>query len=614
MAEDRKSYAFWAPKLEPKERAERAIKAQRVICDLPSECYRRDRDIYNIRLYENNPVITLYSFAGKFYSESPSLAMLPPEISVNNKAKSAIDTMASQIFSTDQRPRFRTVDGNSRQRRRARELQNFADGLKQELKLHRLRKRAGLDAAILESGVGAIQLFRDNGRVGAERALATEFSVSPKDGMIDGQCRTLYRQRPVARDKVIVDFSPSDEKDPVYRAIREAPQLSSGDVDDDLLIYEAWHLPTNKDSDDGWHAIALDYEGGIPLLVEPFKRRRHDVVFFALEGKFTTVWGNSMMSQVRELQQRINMNDYRKTKAFKLFHAGHLYVNREAKIKKSMLSNEIGSVWEGNGDVAPQAIQFQAVTAQYQAEIKADGDLIFANLGINIGASDGSTQLGANAPAEALREETAKGDKRNSVRQQNWEDFDIDCIKVALDIVRDIVTHNDDGEERKTKVGYKVATPGRRGLSLSDWKDVGLDEEDYILDVKPASPVPTDPAGLVAHGKEMVDMGVWTPKQFEGYLQDLDPDGRSNRQLSQERLLEKTFEQLLYDKKAAAAPDEFTNLGLALELGPEFLAQGQEDGVADKHLERLRRYLKKCKAMMPPLPVAPPGPPVQAAA
>lgn len=611
MAEDtRKSFAFWKPGLEPKERAELAIKAQRVICDLPSECYRRDRDIYNIRLYENNPVITLYSFAGKFYSESPSLAMLPPEVSVNNKAKSAIDTMASQIFSTDQRPRFRTVDGNYRQRRRARELQTFADGLKQELKLHRLRKRIGLDSAILESGVGAIQFYRDNGRVAAQRALATEFSVDPMDGMIDGQNQTLYRRRPVARDKVIADFSPTDEKDPIARAIREMPALSTGGPTDDLELFEAWHLATNKSTDDGWHVIALDTEGGLPLLVEPFKRRRHDVVFFALESKFTTIWGNSMMSQVRELQQRINMNDYRKTKAFKLFHAGHLYVNREAKIKKSMLSNEIGSVWEGNGDVAPQAIQFQQVTAQFQQEIKADGDLIFANLGINIGASDGSTQLGANAPAAALREETSKSDQRNSVRQQNWEDNDIDCIKVALDIVRDIVTNDDGGEKRKTKSGYKVATPGKRGLTVTDWKDVGLDEEDYVLDVKPASPVPTDPDGLVAFGERMVELQAWKPEELAGYMQDLDADGRTNRQQSQERLLEKTFEKLLYDKKAAAVPDEFTNLGLALQLGPEFLAQGEEDGVPDKHLERLRRYLKKCKAMMPP-----PAPPqAQAAA
>src|SRR5580698_6171121 len=100
MAEERQSFAFWEPDIDgdddavDKERAHRAIRAQLAVCELPAETYRRDRDLYNIRLYENNPVITLYSFAGKFYSEAPTLAMMPPEVSVNNKAKSAIDTMA----------------------------------------------------------------------------------------------------------------------------------------------------------------------------------------------------------------------------------------------------------------------------------------------------------------------------------------------------------------------------------------------------------------------------------------------------------------------------------------------------------------------------------------
>jgi hypothetical protein len=57
------------------------------------------------------------------------------------------------------------------------------------------------------------------------------------------------------------------------------------------------------------------------------------------------------------------------------------------------------------------------------------------------------------------------------------------------------------------------------------------------------------------------------------------------------------FEELLYEKVAAAVPDEFTNLKLALEIGTEYLAQGEEDGVPEKHLERVRRYLKKCKAL-----------------
>jgi hypothetical protein len=235
-------------------------------------------------------------------------------------------------------------------------------------------------------------------------------------------------------------------------------------------------------------------------------------------------------------------------------------------------------------------IQFTGATADIDAAIERDGQRIFDNLGINVGASTGDTSRGLGASAAAMREETQKTDRRNSERQQRWEQFHLDIVRAALGVVRDIVG-KDGGKS------YKVGLPERRGLTVVDWKQASMDEKSYVLDVRPASPVPTDPAGLMAFGKDMVDMGAWTPQQLAGFMQDLDADGRVNRQLAQERRLEKTFESLLYDKAASAAPDEFTNLQMALDIGTEYLAQGEEDGVPEKHLERVRRYLKRCKSL-----------------
>lgn len=610
VSEERKSFAFWAEGLESAERAKRAIKAQEIICNLPQETYRRDMDIRNIRLYENNPVVTLFSYAGNYYAETSTVAMPPPEQSVNNKAKAMIDTMAAQIFSTDQRARCKTVDGNYRQKRRARELQNFADGLAFELKLHKHRKRAGYDSAILESGVGVLMFYRDGGRVAVERCLATEFSIDVQDGLVNGCVQTLYRRRPMARDRVKKVFggdTTGENAGPNDKAIDGCPNVSiAGAPSDYIEVWEAWHLPSVKGGDDGWHTIAVDHEGG-DLLVEPYKKQHFPAVFFKLEDKFTGAWGNSLMTQARGLQVRINMNEYRVQRAIKLFHAGHLYIDRAANMKKSLMSNEIGTVWEGDGPQPPQQLLFNAVTAEMYQNIKSDGELIFANAGINIGASQGASQLGANAPAAAMREETAKSDTRNGPRQQNWEEFHLDCMSVALDLVRDIVTHNDKGEKRTTASGYKVASPGKRGLTVADWSKAAMDQEDYVLEIKAASPIPTDPAGLMAMGERMVEIGAWQPDELAGYMQDLDADSRVNLYESQRRSLEETFEKLLYDKAAAAVPDEFTNVKIALKLGPEYLEQGKEDGVPDKHIDRLRRYLKRCGALVPP--PAPPGPP-----
>lgn len=592
------TFGWWFDQLTPQDRASAAVKCQRMICELPGETYRRDRDLFNIRLYENNPVITLYNFAGAYYSEAPTMSLPVPEQSTNNKAKAAIDTLAAQIASTNQRARFMVVDGDYRQRRRARELQTFTDGLVLELKLHALRQRAFLDAAILESGVGAITFYRKDGRCAAERALATEFSVSPSDGMINGQPRTLYRRRPISRDALRADFK-GDEA--ALEAINAAPRVKTGDPSDQVEVFEATHLRSGADADDGWRVMAVDVavNGGL-LAAEEYKKDHHETVFFAIEGRFTTGWGLSLMTQARKLQCRINANEYRSERTTKLFSGGHLYLNKAAQISTPQITNENGSIWKGNGPAAEAlaVIQFNGMTADIDAKIVRDGQLIFENLGISIAAAQAETNSGLNESGAAKREEVAKSDQRNAVRQQRWEQFHLDCVHVALGIVRDCVTQTSEGKDRKkTAKSYKVATPGRRGLTVTDWKDVAIDEQDYVLEIKPANPIPTEPSGLVAFGEKMIQLAAWKPERLAGYLQDLDAEGRTNRQMSQERQLEKVFEAMLYDKVAAAMPDEFTNLGLALEIGTEYLSQGMEDGVPEKHLERVRRYLKKCKAL-----------------
>lgn len=615
---DRDPAAYWAEGLTPQERADKMVMAARVVSDLPSETYRRDRDLYNIRLYENNPVITLYNFAGKYYSDAATLALPPPEQSTNNKAKACIDTFASQVFSTNQRARCVVNDGDYRQRRRARELQHFCDGLAHELKLHALRKRAGKDASILESGVGLIQFFREGDRVKAQRVLATEMAIDPLDGLVDGKPRTLYRRRPVPRAYVMAKWGKTDKQ---RYAIEHAGRVTTGGAPaDHIEVFESWTLPTIPgETEDGWHLIAVDFAEGM-LVCDEYTKDHHEIVGYCVEDRFTTSWGLSLMTQVRRLQCRINANDYRIERAQKLYHAGHLYLNRAAQVNKSSLTNEIGSIWEGNGPAgeAMSYIQFQAVTKEMYDQIERDGQRIFENLGINVGSSTGQTALGANAPAEALREEKTKVDQRNSERQQRWEQFHIDCVMVALGIVREIVA----GKDRKTARGYQVALPGRHGLTRVDWKDVAMDEGDFVLEIKPASPIPTDPEGLIAKGRELVQDQVWTPDQLADAIQDLDVDGRVSRKAAQRRRLEKIFDELLYEPKAAYLPDEFTNAQLALDVGTEALAQGEEDGVPEKHLERVRRYLRKVQrnaqaaqqAQQPPPGPQQGAPPAQAAA
>jgi hypothetical protein len=306
----------------------------------------------------------------------------------------------------------------------------------------------------------------------------------------------------------------------------------------------------------------------------------------------------------------------------------HLYIDRSSNLKKSTISNEIGTGWEGTGPNPPQQIVFKSAPPELYQQIERDGQRIFEDLGVNLQASQGASETGLESSGEARREARKTLDERNSMRQQRYEEFHLQLVRVALSIVRDIVENpieeaeDEVAKKRKSKTkpkgSYSVQAKSAGGYAKIDFAEIAVDEENYRVLVKPASIVPIDPEGLKAHGQDMVDLGVWTPDQLAEAWQDLDIDGRTNSTVSRRRSLQKKFDATLYDGKPLTPPDEFTDKALAMRVGLDALALGEEDGVPDVHLEMLRRYLRQLNRLPAPQTAAPaapgpaPAPPVAA--
>ncbi|HEX5370012.1 MAG TPA: hypothetical protein VFY10_11405 [Dehalococcoidia bacterium] len=606
------SLALWEEGLEPSERARRMIATKKLISGLMSEKDRRDYDLFNLRLYSKNNDLMLYDLFNQGFVDSGRGVIAPTENSKNNRAKAAIDTLASQVASTDTRARCEVIDGDYRVRRRARKLQAFDDGLADELKLARVKRRMFMDSAVFESGVGVQLGYRNGNRVAFDRVLPTELAIDPSDGFVNGQARTIYRERPMPLANILRDFGGTPELD---EKIRAAKQVHTGGTPiDQRLVYESWTLPTEEGAGDGWHIIAVDIDGG-DLVVEQYERMIHCLVFFAIEERFTGTWGNSLMTQARDLQIRINANDFRIERSTKVFHAQHLYTYTGQQLKKSKLSNEIGTVWEGATPDPPKQITFTSAAPELYQQIERDGQRIFEDLGVNLQASQGVSEAGLDASGEARREARKTLDERNSIRQQNYEDLHLDLIRVANMIAKEIADEPDDeAEDGKKKRGYPVVAKLGKYYQRIDWKDVAIDEANYKLMKKPASPVPTDPEGLLARGQDLVDMGLWTPDRLAEAWGDLDIDGRIDATVAKRRNLERKIDEALYEGAALMPPDEFTDYKLAMEVGLELLNQAEEDGVPQKSVEKVRRYLRQVNRAnnatnAPPPPAAAPAPP-----
>lgn len=618
------SLALWEEGIDDAERARRMVATWKLISELQTEKDRRSYDLFNLRLYGKNNDLTLYDHFAAQFVDTGKVNVPAIENSKNNRAKAAIDTLASQVASTDVRARAEVVDGDYKVRRRARKLQVFADGLADELQFPRIKRRAWMDASVFDSAVGCVQMYRSGNRVAQQRVLPTELAIDPSDGFVDGVPRTIYRCRPVPRANVHADFGDTARARTAIDAAKPIQGASATPIDQ-ILVYESWTLPTGPDEKDGYHVVSVDTLDGW-LVVDAYTKPHHELVFLKVEDRFTGAWGNSPMTQVRDLQIRINANDYRVERNTKIFSAQHLYVDRSTNLAKSTLSNEIGTAWEGTGPNPPQQIKFQCAPKELYDQIERDGQRIFEDLGINLQSSQGATEAGLDASGAARREAKKSLDGRNSIRQQRYEDFHLDLLRVALSIARDIANEPEDevakarAKKASKQRGYTVKGRDNRRLTVIDFNDIAIDEADYKLTVKPASIVPTTPEGLIAFGQDMMDTGLWTADVFAEYWQDLDADGRTNAIVAKRRNLENKFDKALYDGATLKPPDEFTNYKLAMEIGLQFLDQGEEDGVLDKSLEKLRRYLRQVKrldaavsAQAAPAPAAAPAPVAAAA-
>jgi hypothetical protein len=160
---------------------------------------------------------------------------------------------------------------------------------------------------------------------------------------------------------------------------------------------------------------------------------------------------------------------------------------------------------------------------------------------------------------------------------------------------------------------YHVKSPGARFLETINWRDVRLEDDQYVMQCFPVSSLPNDPAGRLQTVQEYVQAGFYSQRQAKRLLAF--PD------LEQEDSLAQASEDYLYgildrvvENGEPTVIEPLDNLALALELTLEYYHRGKEQNLEEERLEMLRRMIAQVNALQaaslpPPAPMpALPGP------
>lgn len=609
---DGSSEAWQSPDFDDsiEDRGAAMVKASMAIEQTADEGLRADQNMMMARMYEAQPITSAYAYMGKYFGSNtttyPTWSF--EDSSTWNVARSVVGTAAAMIGRSRPRARWITEGGNYKQKKRAKDATSFCDGWAQEEDLYATTFKMLIDSLVMDFGV--VQLVDCGDKVAIERCLPGEIKVDPIDGLM-GCPRTIYRTRFYSKAMAKQKFGKGKPK--IREAIDGAETVDPRGLDgqsDMIRIHEAWHLASEDGADDGLHIIAIEttVAEGQTLFAEKWTHDWFPLVFLRWEDALFGFHGRSLMSQLSNIQSTINTLIYRIDKALRLVAVPRLAIPRGAKLAKSSLSNLIAGSIDFSGPVAPTPLEWRAMGQEVydwlEQQIQKAFDLPGISRNSASGVKDPATKSGA-----AIRESLDVQATRIQVYQQRWEAAHVEIYRKMILMVSAIVKDKRGGS-------YVVKAPmGKDSLRKIDFADIGIDMEESRVEVWPVSQMPLTPQGRLDYVNDMVTSGLWTLERAKQAMEDLDLDSANNLELSVARLMEKEFEEMLYDG-VPSHPDELLagTYDQVLKTAAQYYNMGRYEEAPAKHLDLLRRYMEELKELAAAVPANTNAPPAAAAA
>lgn len=536
------------------------------------------------RLADYNKYSRLYS---NFRGLGLSAQRLPNNLNNNqerityNGIQSGIDTVVAKMAKNKPKPLFLTSGGDYKIQRRAKKLDKFCEGIFYENKSYELGPEILTDSGVV--GDGIVHVFDLHDRVTWERVLAEELFVDQIEA-INGNPRQMFRVKAIDR-QVLIERYP--EKSAVIKRAAPVDTKYLGqvqNVSDQIMIVEAWHLPSGPDATDGMHAICIEGE----LLNPQDLDYEHDCFPFAKlpwSKRRMGYWSEGGAEQVQGTQLEMNKILWVIQRSMKLMGSFKIWMGFDSKIVTEHFNSEIGSIIKGA--MPPQYLLPPIVQPELYSHFMTLKGLLYERLGVSM-LSAGSQKPEGLDSGKALREFNNIESDRFQVLGQKYETFMLDLAKLSIQCAKGIYERTEN---------YKVQVPGKKFIEEIDWKDVDLEEDQFVMKVYPVSSLPQDPAGRLQTVQEYMQAGMLSLRQGRRLLDFPDLEQVEGLANASEDYIHQMLEKIVDDGEYTA-PDQFDDLQTCQELVLEYICQGKQSGLDVDKMNMLMTFDAQVKALM----------------
>ena len=468
----------------------------------------RQASIYT-RLFCGKP---LYNFMASNATLDSSNQM-PIGRPTANVVYSCIDTFTSLITQDRPKPVFLTDNGDYKERKLAKEANAFIQGEFYRTKAYDKAALIVRDGGVI--GNGLLKIYAKHDKVCIDRVLETELLVDFLDGYY-GEPRQLMQLKMMPRSLAADEFP---------KNIGQVAEAQTGSVDstpkstestsDEIIVCEAWHLPSGPDADDGRHVIVCT--AGV-LLDEPWKRQKFPFVKWGYNPNMVTWWSQGLAEMLMPIQMEIYRSLIVASQSLELMAVPRIYIDEMAQIMETSFNNRIGTIIKGRGPNPPVFLNAQANNQEMYTWIQWLIQLSNEMSGVSAMASQAKKAPGLNS-GEAIREANDLQSARFATQEKRYQNIFTELAYHIIDVASDIV-------EETGK--YLTVYPSKDGAREVDFKHIKKLKDTYIIQCYEESSLPKDPAGRQAKLSEMLAAGEITMTEFRrlSNLPDLEQSDR----------------------------------------------------------------------------------------
>lgn len=512
-----------------------------------SQQYRVSLGAIYSRLYSNMTTTNLVGMQSRFLQTAN--LNLPQDRPTYNVVSSCTDTLVSNMTQSKPRPIFLTDNSDYRERRTAKDLNAFIQGEFYRTKAYEIGAEILRDAC--EQGTGVIKIFEKNKKVHLERVLQVELYVDANDGMYR-KPRTLYQKMLMDRAVAVGNF-PSKFKmiNMADQATLDNASANAGNVSDEIMLWESWHLPSSETAKDGRHVIACSH--GL-VLDEEWEEDDFPFVFYLYAPNTLGFWAEGLASRLMGNQYQINKLLITISRAQSIVGVPRVFVENSSKFNSAHFDDQIGTICKFTG-TKPTVEVFPCVPPELYAERDKLVQYSYEQEGISQLNAAAQKPAGLDS-GEAIRQYDDIQSVRFTSQVRKYETMYINLAYKITRLAAKIAKR--DGK-------YETIYPSKNSCKKIKLPADVILNNPYIIQCFDSSSLPRDPAGRQAKIAEYIQSGILSLSEGRRMMDFPDLDQVETLANAAEERILKYLDKIVEDGKYTP-PDPFMNIDLANTL------------------------------------------------